>query len=293
MRFSERSSTHLTGRRPAATPPPRTRTPGRARPCCRTRRRCRAPRCGSGAPGCPSPARAAPVRVRGLGRRPDGELVGDRVVVGHQAAGLQRRRVHPRVDQVAGAHVLGGGERGVGGRGVARLQSKTWLSGLSRTRGASASRRGGRRSRRAAARTRRRSARARRGRRSGSPRRRTPPPAPGSAPRRWRAPACTSCESVGIQARPRSASCSPVMTARTSGCDSAASVSTATIRARACGLRSTGGVQHAGQGDVVDEPPAAAHEPGVLLARHPTEAHGASAEGSASARLTTPPAGSP
>ena len=34
-----------------------------------------------------------------------------------------------------------------------------------------------------------------------------------------------------------------------------------------------GGVQHAGQGDVVDEPPAAAHEPGVFLPRHPTEAH--------------------
>ena len=34
-----------------------------------------------------------------------------------------------------------------------------------------------------------------------------------------------------------------------------------------------GGVQHAGQGDVVDEPPAAAHEPGVFLPGHPTEAH--------------------
>ena len=169
------------------------------------------------------PREQHPVRVRGLRGRPDGELVGDRVVVGHDAAGLQRRRVHPRVDQVAGAHVLGGRERGVGGRGVARLPVEDVVVGLVAHRAARRRpARGGRRPRRAAARTRRRSARARRGRRSGSRRRRTPPPAPGSAPRRWRARPARRAESVGIQARPRSASCSPVMTARTSGCDSAA-----------------------------------------------------------------------
>ena len=76
------------------------------------------------------PREQHPVRVRGLRGRVHGELAGDRVVVGHDPAGLQRRRVHPRVDQVAGAHVLGGRERGVGGRGVARLPVEDVVVGL-------------------------------------------------------------------------------------------------------------------------------------------------------------------
>jgi hypothetical protein len=51
--------------------------------------------------------------------------------------------------------------------------------------------------------------------------------------------ACTSWESVGIQARFSPASVSPVMTALTFGCASAAAVSIETILAWASGLRST------------------------------------------------------
>src|SRR5580693_9105725 len=49
--------------------------------------------------------------------------------------------------------------------------------------------------------------------------------------------ACTSRDSVGIQASWRSSSMAPVMTARTRGCASAAAVSTEMIRACASGLR--------------------------------------------------------
>ncbi len=62
-----------------------------------------------------------PVRVRRLGGGVHGEPARHAVHARDRAARLQRRRVHARVEQVAGAHVLGGGEDGVGGGGVARL----------------------------------------------------------------------------------------------------------------------------------------------------------------------------
>jgi hypothetical protein len=51
--------------------------------------------------------------------------------------------------------------------------------------------------------------------------------------------ACTSWDRVGIQARFRAASVSPVSTASTCGCASAAAVSTDTILACGSGLRRT------------------------------------------------------
>jgi hypothetical protein len=51
--------------------------------------------------------------------------------------------------------------------------------------------------------------------------------------------AWTSCDSVGIHDRPSPASISPVITALTFGCASAALVSTERIRAWAYGLRRT------------------------------------------------------
>ena len=61
------------------------------------------------------------VRVRGLGGGPDGELAAHRVEVGHRAAGLQRRRMRPRVEHVLRDDDVGAGEDGVGGRLVAGL----------------------------------------------------------------------------------------------------------------------------------------------------------------------------
>ena len=47
---------------------------------------------------------------------PDGELAADLVHVGHRAAGLQRGRVDARVEHVLGDHDVGGGEHRVGRR---------------------------------------------------------------------------------------------------------------------------------------------------------------------------------
>jgi len=60
------------------------------------------------------------VRVRCLAGSPDGELPGDRVEVGHRAAGLQRGRVRPRVQHVLGDDHVSGGEHRVSRRPVAR-----------------------------------------------------------------------------------------------------------------------------------------------------------------------------
>ena len=61
------------------------------------------------------------VGVRRLGGLVEGELALDRVVVGDRAAGLQRRRVRPRVDHVLAHHDLGAVEDRVGGGPVAGL----------------------------------------------------------------------------------------------------------------------------------------------------------------------------
>ena len=70
------------------------------------------------------------VRVRGLGGGPHRQLAGDRVHVGHGAAGLQRRRVHPRVQHVLLHHDVGGCEDLVGALLVARLPVEDVVVGL-------------------------------------------------------------------------------------------------------------------------------------------------------------------
>ena len=69
------------------------------------------------------------VRVRRLGGRPDGQLAADRVHVGDRAAGLQRRRVHPGVEDVLGDDHLGVGEHLVGLRLVAGLPVEDVVAG--------------------------------------------------------------------------------------------------------------------------------------------------------------------
>ena len=64
------------------------------------------------------------MRVRGLVAVVDVELAGLRVEVGDDAAGLQRRRVAARVDDVARDHGVGLGECLVGGRLVAGLPGR-------------------------------------------------------------------------------------------------------------------------------------------------------------------------
>ena len=59
------------------------------------------------------------VRVRRLRGRPHRELPGDRVHLGHRAAGLQRRGVRARVEHVLGDHHVRGREGRVGGGPVA------------------------------------------------------------------------------------------------------------------------------------------------------------------------------
>ena len=84
-----------------------------------------------------------PVRVRRLGRLPDGQLAGHAVEVGHRAAGLQRRRVDPRVQHVLGDRHLGGSNTASVRAASPASQSKMWLlawcSMSSRMTGASGS----------------------------------------------------------------------------------------------------------------------------------------------------------
>ena len=258
----------------AATPPPRTRTPGRVPTLLPN----------------PPPMSGATMRIRCSGIPVTREsstrcacgacavaytvsLLGDRVVVGHDAAGLQRRRVHPRVDQVAGAHVLGGREHGVGGRGVARLPVEDVVVGL-------------------VAHARRVGVQRVAGVDDGGQRRvldvdQRERVAGGVAglgdDERDLLPLVAHLVGgehrlhvVGERGHPGEAALGELLAGehgahervrlggqRVDGDDPGAGVRAA----------QHGGVQHAGQRDVVDEPAAAAHEPGVLFARHPTEAH--------------------
>ena len=71
-----------------------------------------------------------PVGVRGLGGGPQRQLAGDPLVVGHAAARLHRRRVHPRVDDVLAHHDVGRFEDGVGGGLIAGLPVEAVVVGL-------------------------------------------------------------------------------------------------------------------------------------------------------------------
>ena len=83
--------------------------------------------------------------------------------------------------------------------------------------------------------------------------------------------ACTSADSVGIQARLSPSSICPVITARTFGWASAADVSIETMRAWAYGLPRIAPWSMPGHRDVVEVVAPAAEEAGVLLAQHPPE----------------------
>ena len=200
------------------------------------------------------------------------ELAGHLVEVGDRPAGLQRRRVRPRVEHVLGDDHVGARRtprrwppcrrppsRRCGCRPCPRCRrGSPGRPGSSALRGVD--------HRRAAARTRRRSARARRAPSTGPRRRRTRPPVPGSGPCRWPAPpARPGTASASRPARVVS-SVSPVMTALTLGCASAAEVSIETILACASGLRRIAPCSMPGKLDVVDEGALAADEARVLLA---------------------------
>ena len=182
------------------------------------------------------------VRVRRLRGGVDRELAGDRVHAGDRAAGLHRRRVHARVEHVAGRR-----------RRRPRRTRRRWprrrrppsrrcgcRCGPRGRRGSPGRRRRAPASRRrpgAAARSRPRSGRARRARRSGRRRRRTRPPGPGSGPCRWPARPARRATASASRPGPARPAVSPVITALTFGCASAALVSTERIRACAYGLR--------------------------------------------------------
>jgi hypothetical protein len=72
------------------------------------------------------------VRVRGLAGGPDRQLAADLVEVGHDAAGLQRRRVHPGVEHVLADRDLGVAEDLVGTFGVAGLPVEDVVAGCAR-----------------------------------------------------------------------------------------------------------------------------------------------------------------
>ena len=70
------------------------------------------------------------VGVRRLAGRPEGQLAADPLVVGDAAAGLHRRRVDARVDDVLGHHDVGLGEDGLGRVLVAGLPVEAVVVGL-------------------------------------------------------------------------------------------------------------------------------------------------------------------
>ncbi len=70
------------------------------------------------------------VGVRRLARRPQRELAGDPVVVGHGTAGFHRRRVHPGIDHLLPGDHVGLRERGFGGGGVPGLPVEAVVVGL-------------------------------------------------------------------------------------------------------------------------------------------------------------------
>ena len=148
------------------------------------------------------------VRVRRLVAVVDVELPGLRVEVGDHPAGLERRRVAARVDDVPGDDGVGLGEGPVGRLLVAGFpERRREVVDAGRTcRRGSAARRGrapcGRRRPAAAARTRPRSATARRWRSTCRSRSRTRPPGPGSGPcRRPAPPACRRRSSASTRGR--------------------------------------------------------------------------------------------
>ena len=70
------------------------------------------------------------VRVRSLARGPQGQLAADPLVVRDAAAGLHRRRVHARVDDVLGHHDVGLREHRLGRLLVAGLPVEAVVVGL-------------------------------------------------------------------------------------------------------------------------------------------------------------------
>ncbi len=72
------------------------------------------------------------VRVRGLAGGVHGELAGHAVQAGQHAAGLHRRRVHPRVEQVDLRHHVGLGERRLGRGAVAGRPVDDVVAGAAR-----------------------------------------------------------------------------------------------------------------------------------------------------------------